>query len=232
MSVARGYGLNGKSLYSNIAKPMSTCLTWTVNAADTGGIGITSLKSNGFVEYVFMHTSQTPGKVNGFTNPNPAAGYAVVCLKTNFNAFLGFRCHLAPPAANTSTTSTTTHSVYTITALGTATLAQWQAAGLPAGFTPTIGQTFVATATGTIGGSAHVGTPGVPTITSVNVVGDPNQTIANANIAGNAGAQLVFQFAAATNSSTTTLVAAAPADSTVVTMELFYDGSSVTIDGL
>lgn len=229
MSKPRSYGLNGRALYTSVVKPMYTWLTYTVNAADTGGLGVTSVKSNGFVESVFMHTSQTPGSVNGITNPNPVVGYALITLKTNFNTYLGLRCNLEPPTANTSTTSTTAGNVYVITALGTATLAQWQAAGLPAGFTPTLGQTFVAKATGTIGGSAHVGTPGVPVITHVNVVGDPTTTVANANVYQYAGAQVVLQFAAATSSSVTTLAPTAPADGTIVRVELCYDGSSVTI---
>lgn len=297
MSVARGYGLNGKSWYTNISKPMSTFLQFTVNAADTGGIGVTSVKSNGFVESVFMHTSQTPGSVNGKTNPNPSSGYAVVTFKNNFNIWLSSYSIQAPPATNTSQTSTTTHSPYVITALGTATLAQWVAAGLPAGITPAVGVAFIAIATGTIGGSATVGDPGVPVSPIVSVVGNPNTTIANSNIASNAGAKLLLQFSSVSSAFTGAALAAHshalllkdaavvdgattrvnagtnllgantgsnitvaggganggvqttsagtpagtianvyaainPADSTIVYLELCYDGSTVTIDGI
>ena len=74
MSVARGYGLNGKSLYTNVTKPEYTWLQFTVNAES--GVGAASVKSNGYVEYVFIHTSTTPSSTNGFLNPNPAAGFA------------------------------------------------------------------------------------------------------------------------------------------------------------
>lgn len=232
MSVKRGYGLNGKSLYTNVTTPQYTWLTFTVNAADTGGLGVTSVKSNGYVDAVFMHTSQTPGAVNGITNPNPQVGFANIIFKNPFNYWLGGNWMMNPPLTSTSTTSTTNHNVYAITSLGTATLAQWQAAGLPQGFTPTVGQTFTAKATGTIGGSATVGVPGVLTTVAVAPVGTPGVMVSNSNLAQNGGAQLTVSFLAATNSSTTTLVAAAPADGTVVYLQLCYDASTVTIDGI
>ena len=233
MTVARGFGLNGKSYYTNVCGPREVWCNFVVDHANGNGLGQRSLKSNGYIEAVFMNTSATPGKApNGMTNPNPAAGYALVVFRQNFNYYLGGFSGQITPLTSTSTTSTTAGSVYVITALGTATLAQWQAAGLPAGFTPTVGQAFVAIATGTIGGSAHVGLPGEQVSPIVSIIGDPNQTIANANIASNAGAQLVVQFSGPTNSSTTTLVPTAPADGTVVGMSFNFDGSSVSIDGL
>lgn len=200
MSVVRGFGLNGKSLYTNVVKPMYTWLTFTVTP--TNGLGVTSVKSNGFANYVFMHTSTTPTASNGITNPNPPNGYAVVGLTNNFNYFLGMRGSVAAPATNTGTTSTTANTVYTITALGTATLAQWRAVGLPVWLTPAVGQTFIATATQAIGGSATVGTAGVTNIGAISVVGDPNQTIASANIGTYGGAYMVVQFSALTASGT------------------------------
>lgn len=311
MSVPRGFGLNGKSIYMNTAKPMVTNLQFTVNAADTGGLGVTSVKSNGFVENVFMHTSQTPGSVVGWTNPNPPSGYAIIRFKNNFNYWLSGYNVQYTPATSTSTTSTTANSVYIITALGTATLAQWQAVGLPQGITPAVGAAFVATASQSIGGSATVGVPGVPVAPVITVVGNANSSIANSNVSQNAGALLLIQFSALSVSGTigaltftgsalgththnlllknaavadgaTTRVnaganllgantgsditvtgsganggivavtagtpagtintpaftntsvyaAAAPADSTIVYMQLCYDGSSVTIDGI
>jgi hypothetical protein len=208
MSVARGYGLNGKSVYMNVAKPMNTFIQFTVNAADTGGLGITSLKSNGFVESVFMHTSQTPGAVNGYTNPNPASGYAFLRFKNNFNYWLSGYSVQYPPLTSTGTTSVTANSVYVITALGTATLAQWQAVGLPAGLTPAVGQAFIAIASQSIGGSATVGIPGVPVAPIVTVVGNPTASIANSNIAQNAGAQLMLQFSSVSSTFTGSALAA------------------------
>jgi hypothetical protein len=232
MSVARGFGLNGFKYFTNVVTPCDVNLNFIVDSANGNGLGIRSLKSNGYVESVFMHTSATPGVVGSITNPNPAVGYALVTFKNNFNYYLGGFSGQVTPLTSTSTTSTTQHSVYVITSLGTATLAQWQAAGLPMGLTPTVGQAFIATATGTIGGSATVGIPGEQVAPIISVVGDPNQTISNSNIASNAGARVVLQFAGPTNSSTTTLIPTNPADGTTVGMTFSFDRSSVTIDGI
>lgn len=232
MSVARGFGLNGKSVYMNVTKPIFVFCNFIVDATNGNGMGIRSLKSNGYIESIFMNTSATPAVVNGYTNPNPAAGYAQVRFKNNFNYYLGGFSGWAAPLGSTSTTSVTQHDIYAITSLGTTTLAQWQAVGLPQGFIPTVGQAFVATATQAIGGTGTVGVAGVPTTQLLSIVGDPNQTLNNSNIATNAGAVVMVEFFAATNSSTTTLVAAAPTNNTVVGMTFCFDGSSVTIDGI
>jgi hypothetical protein len=295
MATPRGYGNNGQALYTNVTKPMATWVQFTVTP--TNGTGITSLKSNGYCNYAFMHTSTTPSATNGITNPNPPNGYAIIGLKNNFNAFLGYRWNIAYPATSTGTTSVTANSVYTITALGTATTAQWQAVGLPAWLTPAVGQTFVATASQSIGGSATVGVPGVPNVSTCSLVGSADATIASSNIAQYGGAYLLLQFGAASSTFTgdalaahshalllknaavadgattrvnagtnllgantgsditvaggganggvqttsagtpagtiaSTFAATAPTTGAIVRLELFYDGSTVTIDGL
>ncbi len=194
MAQPRGYGLNGKSVYTNVTKPMYTWLTFTVTP--TNGLGVTSVKSNGYANYVFMHTSTTPTSSNGILNPNPPSGYAVIGLTNNFNYYLGMRGTVAAPATNTGTTSTVINTVYTITLVGTTTAAQWRAVGLPSWLTPTVGQSFVATATQAIGGTGTVGTAGVTNIGTIEVVGDPNQTITSPTIATSGGAYLVVQFSA------------------------------------
>lgn len=232
MSVSRGFGLNGKSIYTNVVTPQEVWLNFTVDSTNGNGLGVRSPKSNGYVEYVFMHTSATPGRQGGYLNPNPQAGFAVVKFKNNFNYYLGGFSGQIVPLTSTGTTALTAGHVYVITTLGTTTLAQWITAGLPAGYTPTVGQTFVAAATASIGGTGTAGVPGVPTTQVVNVVGDPNTLINNSSIAANAGALITLQFSAATAAGTTTLVAAAPADGTVVGCQFCFDRSSVTIDGL
>lgn len=221
---ARGFGLNGKSTYANIAKPQSVFLNFTVAA--TVGTGVSSVKSNGYVNYVFMHTSTTPSSTNGFLNPNPASGFCLVSFNSNFNYFVGVRGTVVAPATSTTTTSTTANSSFIITALGTATTAQWQAVGLPPGLTPTVGQSFVATASASIGGSATVGVPGVSNVAAISLVGDPSTMLANTNIHQQGGAQiqlLLQDFAGA---------AVAPTAGSIVRLEFVYDGSSVTVDGL
>jgi hypothetical protein len=237
MSTARGFGINGKSYYSNVAKPIDINLNFVVDSTNGNGLGIRSLKSNGYVENVFMHTSATPGVgLGGFTNPNPAVGYAIIQLKNNFNKYLGGFSGFVSPVISATTpviSGLTVGQAYVITSVGTTTVAEWQAIGFPVGFTPAVGAAFVAKAVGS--GGAHTGLVGIPSksgIISMEVVGDANQTIANSQISNNAGAQLIVQFLGATSSSDTTLIAKAPANESVVGMCIRMDGSSVTVDGL
>lgn len=225
MSVARG-SQNGGHYYSNIVMPQEVAVSWVVNPTDSGGLGITSLKSNGWAERVFMHTSATPGAVVGVTNPNPASGYAFIQLKQNFNVFLGMNYVILPPTTGAAITTTVINTVYVINALGTTTLAQWNAVGLPKGFTPAVGQSFVAIASQAIGGTGSVKVQTNSGIMSVEVIGDPNASISNTNIASFQGAYLMVQFL---NSSS---APAAPTASSVVDLRLYFDRSSVTVDGL
>jgi hypothetical protein len=231
MSVARGFGFNGRALYSNYFKPIYINANFIVDHTNGNGLGIRSLKANGVIQSVFMNTSATPGKVGQVTNPNPVAGYALVTFKNNFNLYLGGFTGQIVPLTSTSTTSLTAGHAYVITSLGTTTLVEWQTAGVPNGFVPAVGTSFISLVTASIGGTGTVGLPGVEIAPRVTVVGDPNQSLANANIAQNAGAQILLQFAGPTNSSTTTLVATAPADGTVIGLQFQFEGSSVTIPG-
>ena len=232
MSVPRGLGQNGGHFYSNITQPVEIDCNFVVDSSNGNGLGIRSLKSNGYINNVFMHTSATPGVNNGTTNPNPQAGLIVVQFKNNFNYYLGGFSGNLVALTSTSTTSLTAGHVYVITSLGNTTLAQWQTAGLPQGLTPTVGQAFIAAATASISGTGTVGLPGVPTVTQLQVVGDANKTIANSSVVSNGGAQIIIQCLGATNSSTTTLAQTTPADGTVIAMTFKFDASSVTIDGL
>lgn len=240
MSVARGFGLNGKSFYTNVVKPMQVSLQFTVTP--TNGLGITSLKSNGYVENVFMHTSTTPTANNGFTNPNPVAGFAVVQLKQNFNMFLGLAGHaiIAPSVTSTKVDNTamTIGQVYVISTLGNTTAAQWLTLGVPAGVTAAVGVAFTALLTG-VAGQANTSTsrvmlPSVSATTSIEVVGTPN-VMTTTNIASQAGQQIILQFLAPTISTgayVAPYIPTAPATGSIVTLNLLFDGSTTTIDGL
>lgn len=196
-----GFGFNGKSYYTNINKPCEVHLRFTVNSADTAGLGITSLKSNGYVNNIFMHTSQTPGINNGFTNPNPLSGYVAIQMKNNFNYFIG-----SPPAfisANSGSdvkidnSAMTAGQVYTITTLGNATLAKWIAIGVPVGVTPAVGVSFVALSNGGSGNTitSRVQTPSNSGVTKLEFVGLPN-TMTNSVVTVNGGQWLFAQFLA------------------------------------
>ncbi len=200
MTVARGYGLNGKSYYTNVCKPEDTNLMFTVTP--TNGLGVTSLKSNGYVRNVFMHTSTTPTANDGYTNPNPATGYALIQFKNNFNYYLnGYAQFISPTTTSTAidNSALTAGLAYVITIVGDAPLATWQAVGLPVGVTPAVGVSFIATAVGA-GSNTYTSRVQVPTtsgIYGVEVVGSP-VTMFSSNIASNGGAWLLLQFMAPT----------------------------------
>jgi hypothetical protein len=222
MSVARGFGINGFKYFTNVCKPIDINLNFIVDSTNGNGLGLRSLKSNGYVESVVMNTSS--GAPAG-----PAAGYAWIHFKNNFNYYLGgFSGFVSPINSATvaiNSTLLTIGQAYVITSLGTSLLADWNAIGLPAGFTPTIGQSFIAKATGAGAGSGLVSVPLVSGVNSVEVVGDPNQMINNSNIAKNAGAWVLVQFLYDG-------VLTPPANGSVVGMNFRFDGSSVTVDGL
>ena len=219
---------------SNLSQPIKIDCNFIVDSTNGNGLGIRSLKSNGWIRNVFMHTAESAGSNNGYTNPNPAVGYALVQFKQNFNIYLGGFSGFVSPLSGTnvpidaSDASLTAGHAYVITSVGTSTLSDWQAVGLPPGLTPTIGQSFIATATGAGTGSGQVQIP-VATgsgILVVDVIGSANASIANSNIASDGGAWVLVRFLAATSSSVTTLVATAPADGSVVGMSFFFDQSS------
>lgn len=205
--------------------PQEVDLQFTVNAADSGGLGVTGLKSNGWVRYVFMHTSGTPGVVDGLTNPNPATGQGIIQLKQNFNAFLGLKSSLQSPVTGGTVTSLTNHVAYQINSLGTTTTAQWVTAGLPVGITPAVGVAFVAITTASLGGSGNVKALSQSGVLSVEVLGNTSLAT-NTNIATNGGQYILFQFLSAASTVTN------PTDLTVVNFSLLFDRSSVTVDGL
>lgn len=264
MSVVRGFGLNGKSFYTNVVTPRQVNLQFTVNSSDTGGLGITGLKSNGYVENVFMHTSATAGSNNGFTNPNPANGFCLVQVKQNFNVFLGASAIFTTPTATSTkvdNSALTVGQVYVISTLGNSTAAQWATLGVPVGVTPAVGVVFTALLIG-IAGEANTSTSRVmlPTTSGIGlieVVGVTN-TMVNTNSTVNSGQWVTFQFSKsivtmnsytpagtnngasppifsgtpATLTGTNTYTPAAPANASVCNMSLYFDGSTVTIDGL
>lgn len=368
MSVARGFP-NGGNSYSNLNKPVQIDCNFIVDAANGNGLGIRSLKSNGYVRNVFMHTSTTPGRNDNYTNPNPAAGYAVIQMKQNFNSYIGGFSGLVSPttgsvihiasssvltagvpyiiaavgaaiapsftvvaiadssgslagkyflasdqssnnyvfymvvsgvgsppsltgslanyvavpvaistndantavgaaiatsmgavngthswtAVNSGHTVTVTGSLttvgfspgpqdvnsgFTVSAVTYTSLATaWQSVGLQPGLTPTVGQSFIATATGSavVASTATVIAAGVSGVISVEVIGNPNASINNSSIATNGGAWLLVQFLAPTTSTGAYIAPmkpTAPADNSVVGMSFCFDASSATVDGL
>lgn len=211
---------SGGKIYSMHTKPILLDCNFVVDSTNGNGLGIRSLKGP-TIANVFMHTS---APLTGSGNPNPAAGVIIVQLMDNYNrSFSGFSS-IVGPLSGTPLTSTTANTTYVIVSLGTTTVAQWQAAGLPSGFTPAVGAAFTAIATGAIGGTGAVeitATAGSG-ITSIETVGDPNATISNSNY--QQGAQIILQcYEAGTKT--------APADGTVISLGMYLSDSSVMTQG-
>jgi hypothetical protein len=232
MGVTRGNGQNGGHFYSNLTQPVKIDLQFTVASTNANGLGVTSVKSNGYVQNVFMHTTVAPGTNNGSTNPNPLAGYAVIQLENNYNVFLEEFSAFVSPVTGAASNNNVIGKPSQIVSLGTTTAAQWLAAGVPPGFTAAVGLAYIAKTNGAIGGTGTVKQVGFSGITSVEVVGDVSKTIANASVAVNGGAQFIVQFLAPTAAGNTAPIATAPADGQIVSMSVYMDASSVTIDGL
>lgn len=226
---------NGGKIYAMETKPVLVSCNFVVDSTNGNGLGIRSLKGP-LVQNVFMNTSATAGPGNSnpaspnvvVTNPNPSAGSIIVQLQDNFTRSLcGFDARVSP-VSGSPLTATTIHVPVIIVALGTATLAQWQAKGLPLGITPAVGVAFVPSASGTIGGSAAVEIAAATGtgVCTIETLGDPNLSIApNPTKSQGFGAQMILQcrdYAGA-------LVA--PADGSVISLSFYLSDSSVSVQG-
>jgi len=112
----------------------------------------------------------------------------------------------------------------------------WRAVGLPAGVDANVGAAFIATSTGQSTGGGSTGLVQAPTATgqtTIEVVGDPNQSFSPKPRGGspNVGGWVLVQLLAATSSSTTTPVATAPANGTVIGMSFYVEAGSISIAG-
>ena len=204
--------------------PVLLDCNFIVDSTNGNGLGFRNLKGHA-VSAVYMNTSATPAT----GNPNPAAGVIVVQLADDYNRYFGGFTGFVSPTGSTQTT-TTANTAYVVTSLGTATAAQWTAAGFPSGLLsastglPLVGAAFVATATGTIGGSATVApssTNGAG-IDHIEVLGDSNQTLVSQS--PTLGAQLVLQ---CFKNGTLT----APAAGTAISLAFYLGNSSILIQG-
>lgn len=112
----------------------------------------------------------------------------------------------------------------------------WNNVGLQKGIVPSLGASFVATAVGDATGGTSSGlvkVSGVSGISSIEVVGDPNQTLSPIAMGGspNVGGWILVQFMSATSSSVTTQIATAPAAGSTVGMSFYVEAGSILIAG-
>lgn len=120
--MGKALGNNGGRTYSFLNRPVWVDCNFTVD--NTNGLGITGLKGNG-IRNVFMHTATTPTANRGYTNPNPAAGYAIIQLDNNYNRYCGgFQAFQSPLTGSNlaiNGSALTAGLPYVITAVGHAT---------------------------------------------------------------------------------------------------------------
>lgn len=217
---------NGKSIYIPHVKPVLIDCNFVVDSTNGNGLGIRSLKGP-MVQAVYMHTSATPAA----GSPNPASGTIVVRLQDNFNRSLsGFNAIVSPVSGTpllVASAGLTVGVAYIIVLLGTTTTAAWHALGVPAGVTPAVGVSFIAAATSALGtGAVEITAAAGSGICSIETVGDPNLSIApNPTVNQGFGAQLILQcrdYAGAL---------AAPANGSVISLSMYLNDSSITVQG-
>lgn len=160
-----------------------------------------------------------------------AAGIYQVNLIDSYAKFLGLKVDIQSPNSGSSilvaSAGTVSGTTYVITIVGTTTTAGWQTLGLPVGVTPAVGVAFKSTATTTATGTGAVQVQAAvgSTIGSCEVIGNPTTTI-NVTGIGAANPYFIFQTLAATNSSTTTLVATDPASGSSLDLLIYLSDAS------
>lgn len=213
-------------LYQYEIKPVLLTCNFVVDSTNGNGLGIRSLKGSG-INAVYMHTSATPAP----GNPNPSTGVIQVDFTDTYNRYLAGFSGQVMLVGSSSNTPTGAGSPEVITSLGTTTLAQWQAAGLPVGVVPAVGAAFVSKTSGAIGGTGTVAPPVASGIDHIEVVGDPNQTIISPipllgrqPVGPQSGGQILLQcqFEGA---------ATAPANGAVIGLAFLLSDSSIQING-
>ena len=216
---------NGGKIFAMHTSPVLIDCNFVVN--DAAAPGITSLKGP-TVSAVYMHNTAVAA-----SSINPVAGTIVIQLNDPYNRLLSTFTSITAPASGSSTkidnSNLTAGTAYTITILGNSTEAAWHTLGVPAGITPALGVSFIAAS---VGAGANTSTSRVQaaaatgsTVQSIELVGDPNQTLAPSQLAQTTGAQMIFQCRDAAGA----LVA--PAAGSIISIAMLMNNSSVTVQG-
>ena len=165
-------------------------------------------------------SAATTSSLSAGSSSGPGTGIIAVQFRDNYNRYLGgFSGQIG--YIQSPGTSVVKGNAYEITGLGTATAAQWLAAGLPIGVKPAVGAAFVAAASQTIGGSASAAQPAWSGIDHIEVIGDPNLTIApSPQSSAGPGGWIFMQCYAGGEP-------AAPFDNSVVGLTFYFDDSTV-----
>lgn len=218
--------MNFGHFYTNLTTPNLVSCNFIVDAANGNGLGIRSLKSNGYVKNVYMHTTSTPAS----GNPNPASGLIMIQLADNYARSICGMSSIVSPLSGSNVVVTaagaalTPGAAYVIVLVGTTTAAQWAALGVPAGVTPAVGVSFIAKLSGIGVGSGLVQVPTSSNTDSIETIGDPNLSLGPQN-SPNQGGWIILQTLKSD-------VLTAPAAGSVIALSFLLDSSSVNVDGL
>lgn len=160
-------------------------------------------------------SSGTTLKTSGYQAPSPSAGTLTFVSGTGATTALSYSAAVSGLATGFTFAQTVSDT----------NLQDWNAVGLPFGLIPTANQGFVAKATGAGASTGTVFAAGISGITSIEVIGDPNQTIAPQPQGGtpHTGGWILVQLLAPTSTSVTTLIPTAPANNSVVGMSFYVD---------
>jgi hypothetical protein len=248
---------NATTTISGISSGTST---FQIGAGITGtgiptGAYIVSIPSSSSIIISAAATNSTTETLD-YTAPGapapggPASGLIYVMFQDNWNYYYGgFDGRVSPvsgtPISISTSSSLTIGNAYTIVSVGTTTLAQWQAVGVPVGtyfgstvtgtpLLPTVGTTFIAIATSG-SGTGVVETSVYSGVDHIEVIGDPNQTITShspvilgapyqGSLAGGSGAYMVLQCFNAGS-------LAAPINGTVVGLTFYFSNSLIQVKG-
>ena len=239
------------------ATPTNTFIYWLLGSSGTINVGVTSAGSvfYGTVIAQASVTATQAGTIDGrlfaltgaitLSDTNavnvPASGPSgggviVVQLEDNYSRSLtGFKAIVSPVSGTSikiDNSALTLGVAYIITTLGDATVAKWNAIGVPLGITPAAGLSFIAASNGGAGNvlaSRVMATASAGSgILSIETIGDPNLSIApdpTTNPPQGFGSQFILQchdYAGAN---------AAPADGTVISLAFLLSNSSVLLAG-
>ena len=206
-------------MYQMQAYPCLVTVSFVVDNTLPNG---TNFVKGGGVSNVYMNTVGVPSA----QNPNPEPGIVMIELQDSYERLLGGFLQVASPLDGINSLNTVAGQLCVIVSLGTASAAQWAAAGVPAGITPAVGVAFVPVQSAPIGGGAVVQGMGVSGVSSVEACGNGNLSVRRLNSPTNGGALVYMQCLDSAGAKV------APALNSVVVGSIYLSNSSVTVNGL
>jgi hypothetical protein len=201
------------AIASNNGVPVPIYFTISSGSATSGSVWTDG--SGNLYTVTSTLSSGTLLNTSGYQAPSPSAGTLTFVSGSGSTTALSYSAAVAGLATGFSFAQTVSDT----------NLQDWVGVGLPPGLTPTVGQSFVASATGAGASTGTVIAAGVSGIGSIEVVGDPNQSFAPMPVGGTAheGAWILVQLLGPTSSSVTTPVPTAPANGTTVGLSFYVD---------